>query len=169
MRLVRSVVRGALAGAVGTAAMDLLLYERYRRDGGKDSFGRWEFAAAVTRWDDASAPGKVGQKALRVVTGQEPPEEWAGPTTNLMHWATGVGWGIQYGLLASRSSRLPLLRALALGPAAWLTSYVVLPPLKIYKPIWEYDAHTLGQDLSVHMVYGAATSGVFAALTRRSG
>ncbi len=151
MRLIRNVVAGAVAGAIGTAAMDRLLYQRYRRAGGADSFGQWEFAIGVKSWDDASAPGKVGQKALRTITGHEPPDEWARATTNLMHWATGVGWGIQYGVLASTSSRLPRLRAAALGPTAWLASYVVLPLAKVYKPIWEYDrAHARRRPVGSH-------------------
>ena len=83
-----------------------------------------------------------------------------------MHWATGIGWGLQYAALASRTPRLPWLRALALGPLAWLASYAILPLAKVYKPIWEYDARTLGDDLSAHLVFGTATSAVFAALTR---
>ena len=56
MKLVRNAVAGALAGAVGTAAMDLLLYTRYRRDEGKNGFWRWEFGGDVGSWNDASAP-----------------------------------------------------------------------------------------------------------------
>jgi hypothetical protein len=166
MRLVRNLGAGLLAGAIGTAAMDVLLYGRYRRDGGKETLWRWEFAGDVMSWDDASAPGQLGRKALRVATGDEPPDQWARATTNIMHWATGVGWGGQYGALASTTSRHPGLRALALGPVAWLSGYVVLPLAKVYKPIWDYDARTLGRDLSAHMVYGAVTSAVFAALAK---
>jgi hypothetical protein len=89
MRLVRSLGAGLLAGAVGTAAMDVVLYGRYRRDGGKETLWRWEFFGDVTTWDDASAPGQPGRKALRFATGHEP-DEWARATTNLVHWATGV-------------------------------------------------------------------------------
>jgi hypothetical protein len=167
MRLVRGIVAGALAGAVGTAAMDLLLYQRYRRDGGKGTFGQWELATDVMGWDDASAPGQLGRKALRVATGHEPPDEWARPTTNIVHWATGVGWGAQYGALAGITSTLPWARALALGPVVWLSGYVVLPLAKVYKPIWEYDARTLRQDLSAHLFYGAVVSTVVAGLTRK--
>ena len=35
------------AGAAGTLALDVSLYRRYRADGGKDSFWRWESAAGV--------------------------------------------------------------------------------------------------------------------------
>ena len=70
-------------------------------------------------------------------------------------------------MLAGRTSRHPWLRALALGPAAWLAGYVILPLAKLYKPIWDYDARTLGEDLSAHLVYGAATAAAFAALDRK--
>jgi hypothetical protein len=161
----RHLAAGVVAGAVGTLAMDLLLYQRYWRAGGKDSLQRWELAASVTTWEEASAPGKVGQKLGRLVTRQPPPDSWARTTTNLVHWATGIGWGIQYGLVASRAARHPVVRAAALGPVVWLTGYALLPLAGVYKPIWEYDAQTLGEDLSAHLVFGGVTAAVFAALT----
>jgi hypothetical protein len=164
--IVRHLAVGAVASAVGTGAMDLLLYRRYRRDGGKESLLRWELAAGVTSWDEASAPGQTGRKLERLVTGRQPPDSWARTTTNVMHWATGIGWGVQYGALAARTSRHPWTRALALGPAVWLAGYVLLPLVGVYKPIWEYDARTLSEDFSAHLVFGAATSAVFAALIR---
>jgi len=166
MRAARNVVAGALAGAVGTAAMDLLLYARYRRGGGKDGLRRWEFAGNVMSWDDASAPGQLARKTWRRVTSQEPPDEWARPATNIVHWATGVGWGALYGAVASTTTRRPLVRALALGPAAWLSGYVVLPLAKVYEPIWKYDARTLADDLSAHVLYGDVTSAAFWAFTQ---
>jgi hypothetical protein len=167
MKFLRNLGVGALAGVIGTTAMDLLLYQRYRRDGGKAALSRWEFAGDVMSWDDASAPGQLGRKALRFGMGQDPPHEWARATTNIAHWATGVGWGMQYGALASSTSRHRWLRALALGPAVWLSGYIVLPLAKVYKPIWEYDVRTLRDDLSAHLVYGAVVSAGFAALTRK--
>jgi hypothetical protein len=163
----RQLAVGALAGAAGTAAMDGLLYLRYRREGGKDSAWRWESAEGVTTWEAASAPGQLGEKVERLVTRRPPPDRWARPTANAVHWATGLGWGLQYGALAARSSKHPLLRALALGPVVWLAGYVVLPLVGVYKPIWDYDSRTLGEDLSAHLLYGTTTSAAFAALTSR--
>lgn len=163
--LIGELVVGALAGAVGTAAMDLLLYRRYQRGGGQESLWQWEFAGDVRTWDRASAPGQLGHKVLRLMLRREPPDSWARMTTNLVHWATGIGWGAQYGALASFTSRVPLLRALALGPTAWLASYAILPLAKVYKPIWEYDAQTLSDDLSAHLVFGTATSTAFKLLS----
>jgi len=45
---------------------------------------------------------------------------------------------------------------------------VVLPLAGLYKPIWEYDRHTLAKDLSAHLVYGLTTAVVFNRLTSRS-
>jgi len=168
MQTSKKLIVGGLAGAVGTAAMDLVWYRRYRNGGGKEPLWRWESAAGVMGWDEASAPGQLGRKVLRAVSRREPPDEWARTTTNLVHWATGVGWGLQYGALASRTSQHPVLRAALLGPAAWLSGYVLLPLAKVYKPIWEYDRRTLTDDLSAHLVYGAATSAGFAVLARRT-
>jgi hypothetical protein len=164
----RRTAIGALSGAVGTAAMDLLLYRRYRRTGGTDSAWRWESAEAVTSWDDASAPGQLGERVARLLTGETPSDRWARPTTNAMHWATGIGWGAQYGALAAASGKHSALRALALGPVVWLAGYVVLPSAGVYKPMWEYDARTLAKDFTAHLVYGATTSAAFAALARHS-
>jgi hypothetical protein len=52
------------------------------------------------------------------------------------------------------------------GPVVWLGGYAVLPLAHVYKPIWDYDARTLAKDLSAHLMFGTATSAVFAALTR---
>jgi hypothetical protein len=158
---------GALAGVVGTAAMDCLLYSRYRRAGGLDTAWAWESAQGVKDWATASAPGQLGEKVVRLLIRRPPPAGWARSTTNAVHWATGAGWGLQYALLAGRTGRHPVLRGLALGPVAWLSSYAVLPLAGVYEPIWKYDARTLAKDLSAHVVYGAATSAAFAAVTRR--
>ena len=55
MNFTRSLAAGVLAGAAGTAAMDYLLYRRYRNGGGKDSFWPWESAAGVMSWDSGEA------------------------------------------------------------------------------------------------------------------
>jgi len=157
---------GVVAGVVGTVAMDVLLYLRYRRDNGSESLWRWEFAGGVHTWSEASAPGQLGAKVEHVVLRQEPPDGWARATTNVVHWATGIGWGIQYGVFAKALSGHPYLRACGLGPVAWLTSYVILPIAKVYRPIWEYDVCTLRDDLIAHVVYGTATSAAFAAIMR---
>ena len=162
----RDMAVGLLAGAAGTAAMDTLLYLRYRRAGGAQGPLEWEFSAGVDTWEEASAPGLVGKRVLREVMGREAPDRWARSTQNIMHWATGMGWSAQFGLIAGSANRRSWTGGLVLGPVVWLAGYVVLPLAKIYKPIWDYDAKTLSKDLSAHLVYGATTGAAFAALAR---
>jgi hypothetical protein len=138
--------------------MDLHLYRQYRSEGGKEPFLRWEFAAGVTNWNEASAPGQVGRRLLRAVTNREPPDKSARSTTNLVHWATGVGWGIQYGVVAPKLMGRPWISGITLGSMVWLSSYAVLGPAMVYKPIWKYDTATLAKDLSAHLIYGSTVA-----------
>ena len=161
-----AVLAGSTAGAVGTAAMDLVWFARYRRGGGQQRLWAWETGEGVDKWDDASAPGQVGRRLAEGFTERELPDRWARTTTNLVHWATGLAWGAQFGLLAGSTRRRSWRLGLLLGPIVWLAGYVLLPLAKLYKPIWEYDPETLARDLSAHVVYGAATGAAFAALTR---
>jgi len=155
----RLIGLGAVSGICGTIAMDMLWYSRYRKGGGKEAIGTWEFARSVTGWDTASAPGKAGAKLYQLVARQPAPGSWARPTTNIVHWLTGAAWGIQYSVLRGNAGRDRWALGLLLGPSAWITSYVVLPLFGLYKPIWKYDARTLAKDLSAHMLYGVVTAG----------
>lgn len=162
----RGVVLGALSGVVGTIAMDCLLYRRYRRAGGTESGWRWESGQDVIDWQTASAPGQIGEKVLRAVTRRTPPDRWARSASNAVHWATGAAWGLQYALAAERSGTHRVIPAMALGPVAWAAGYAVLPLVGVYRPIWKYDARTLVEDLSAHVVYGTTTAAASAVLTR---
>jgi hypothetical protein len=161
-----AVLPGALAGVVGTAAMDTVLYIMYRRSGGKDGLLKWEFALDVDNWSAVSSPGLVGKALLHHVLGRDAPERWARPTQNAVHWGTGVAWSTQLALVTGASG-LSWRSGLVFGSTAWLASYVILPFTKIYKPFWEYDYGTLAKDLGPHLVYGLTTTAVLAAFAPR--
>jgi hypothetical protein len=165
-RLVRSASFGFLSGAAGTIAMDALLYFRYRREGGTQGPFEWEFSAGVKGWKDVSAPGLVGKQLVESVVGRRSPDSWARSTQNIVHWATGLGWGGPYGVIMGAWNRSPWTGGVVFGPVVWLTGYVVLPFTKIYQPIWDYDAKTLAKDLSAHLAYGVTAGVVCAALAR---
>ena len=161
------VALGVLAGAAGTAAMDSVWYRRYQSGGGTDEFVDWEFSTSLKDWDNASAPALLGKRLVEGVFQRPLPPERAALTNNVVHWATGLGWGAVYGIIAG-SAPVPKLRfGLVFGPAVWASGYVVLPLAKLYKPIWEYDAKTLGKDLSAHLVYGTTAAAVFRVLAGR--
>jgi hypothetical protein len=160
-----AVTDGLAAATVGTLAMDLLLYLRYRRGGGGSDFRRWEFSSDLTGWDQAPAPAHVGKRVVEGLFGKELPDRQAPLVNNITHWGYGVLNGAPFGIVAG-SLTSPRVRYGALfGASVWATSYVVLPAAKLYKPIWEYDLRTLGKDLSAHLVYGLSTAAAFKLLT----
>jgi len=160
-----AVLRGGLAGAAGIVAMDLVGYVRYRRGGGTDGPLRWEFGEPED-WEKVSTPGQVGKRLLEGFTQRPLSAKWAPLTTNVVHWAYGVGWGSLYGLVAGSLDEAPPWSGVPLGGAVWISSYLVLPLGHLYKPIWEYELPTLAADLGTHLAYGVATAGAFRALSR---
>ena len=54
-----ALLRGLVAGALGTAAMDALWFARYRRQGGDSSFVAWELSSGLCSWDQAPAPAQA--------------------------------------------------------------------------------------------------------------
>jgi hypothetical protein len=165
--LARRLLVATFAGAVGTSAMDALLYRRYRGGGGTEQPLKWEFSAGVKTWDDVSAPGLVGKTVLQRLRSQEVPQDWARSTQNAVHWATGVGWSIPLALVVAKPKRAAWIWGVSIGPIAWITSYIVLPFAKIYKPIWKYDAKTLADDFSAHLVYGLTIGTLLAVAGKR--
>jgi hypothetical protein len=159
-----AILRGLVSGAVGTAAMDMVWYMRYRRGGGKEKFLDWELSLQLSSWDNAPAPALIGKRMVEGFTGKALPPERAALTNNFMHWAYGLGWGTVYGILAGSLVRPSVAFGVPFGATVWATDYVVLPKAGVYKPMWEYDAKTLWMDLSAHLAYGAATAASFALL-----
>lgn len=160
------LAKGILAGAVGTLAMDAVWFRRYRSDGGEDSFAEWEFSADTASFDDAGAPAQIGRIAADKV-GVELPDETAGLTNNVVHWVTGIGYGLGHAVL--QRDRGLVAGGLTTGVGAFLNSYGTLGSLGVYDPIWEYDRDTLADDLSAHVVFGLATSAAFRLLSGSSG
>lgn len=163
---VRTLTRGVVSGAVGVMAMDLLLFARYRRGGGKTRFTDWELSRGLSNWDDAPAPAQVGRRFVEGVFHRPAPPQRAALIGNVTHWSYGLFWGSQYGLVAGSIGAAPTLPlGLAFGTTVWTGDYVVLPLMKIYKPIWKYDVKTLGDDLTAHFVFGVATAVAFRRLS----
>src|SRR6266567_5641033 len=154
MTSLRAALGGLAAGGVGTLAMDLDWFARYKRGGGSSNFFTWEFAVGLKSWEAASAPARVGKLLYETFTHRELPDSQASLTTNLMHWAYGVQWGAVFGLALGSSRDVRWWHGPLLGALVWLASYVTLPIAGFYKPIWSYDLKTLWDDFSAHLVYG---------------
>jgi len=104
---------------------------------------------------------------MQLVLHRDPPASSARAMTNAVHWSTGVSWGAMYGVATAVVDGLnPVVGGLGLATVAWGSSYVVLPPLGVYKPIWKYDVPTLLKDASAHVVYGLTTATVMSVAGR---
>jgi hypothetical protein len=160
-----AVAGGLLAGAVGTVCLDAVQYLRYRRSGGKESPLAWEFAP-VDSWEKAPAPGQVVKRVIEGFTQRELPDRWAWLASTVAHWSYGSMWGALYGILAGSLPKQHAWYGVPFGAVVWVTGYVVLPEGGLYKPIWEYDAKTLAEDLSGHLAYGAGTGTAFWLFTK---
>jgi hypothetical protein len=162
-----AVARGLVAGAVGTVAMDTFLFARYRRSGGDSSAQEWESSAGVTSWEQAPAPAQVGKRLVEGLFEIELPPRRARLVNNVMHWAYGILNGAQYGIVAESLPTPRVRYGLPFGATVWASGYVILPAAKLYEPIWHYDAKTLVNDLSAHLVYGLATAATLRLLSLR--
>ncbi|MGH9088085.1 MAG: hypothetical protein ACRDYZ_08225 [Acidimicrobiales bacterium] len=160
-----TIIRGALAGAVGTAAMDLVQYAQYRAGGGEDELVHYEFGA-VKDWDSAPAPAQVGKRVVEGLFRSELSDGVANRVNNVVHWAYGTGWGAVYGVLAGSAARPRSGWGPLFGTVQWLSDYVVLPPTGLYQPITEYGAKTLSKDWASRLVYGTTVAVVWRVLVR---
>jgi Protein of unknown function (DUF1440) len=163
-----ALVRGLVAAALGTAAMDTFLYARYRRQGGETSARDWELSAGLSRWEDAPAPAIVGKRLTEGLFDIQLDASHVPLVNNMTHWGFGIANGALYGIVAGSLPRQRVTYGLPFGASVWASGYVVLPAAKLYQPIWKYDVKTLANDLSAHLVYGLATATAFRLLSGSS-
>lgn len=161
-----ALLRGVVAGAAGTAVMDLVQFARSRAGGGEQGLLEWEFSAGVADWDSAPAPAQIGRRLVEGLFQVELPDDRAALTNNVVHWAYGTGWGALFGLVEGSLSAPRARHGLVLGALVWLSGYVVLPAAKLYEPIWRYGVPTLAKDLGAHLAYGLGTGAAYRGLAR---
>jgi hypothetical protein len=165
-RFAAAAARGVAASAVGTLAMDHLLYRRYRDGGGTTSFWAWETSAGLESWDGAPDPARFAKRLVEVVRHREPRSTHVRAINNVTHWAFGLAAGASYGLVAAVVSKPKVRYGVPFGVGVWAGGYAVLPAFGVYRQIWEYDLETLRKDLSAHLVFGVVTAGAYRALRR---
>jgi hypothetical protein len=160
-----AVIRGAVAGAAGTAAMDAFWYARHRMSGGTQDPLTFEFGGP-SDWESVSAPAQVGRRLVEGFTQRPLDARWARLTNNVMHWGYGIGWGSVLGVVGGSLPRLRPVCGPLFALTVWGSSYVVLPLAGLYKPVWKYGIAELAPDLGAHMLYGNTTVAAFALLRR---
>jgi hypothetical protein len=156
-----AVLRGMVAGAVGTLAMDAYWYVRTKAGRGETGFWAWETSAGLDSWENAPAPAQLGKRIAEAVLGRDLPPRRARLVNNVVHWTYGISWGAVYGIVAGSTARPRISYGIPLAAAVLAADYAVLPTAKLYRPIWEYDARTIADDVGGHLAYGLGTAAAF--------
>jgi uncharacterized membrane protein YagU involved in acid resistance len=153
---------GLLGGLVGTVAMTAL-QEAASRARGRSQLEQQ--AKPPRTWAQAPPAAQVGKLVSERLFSHRVTKKQAPVLGSAVHWAYGTALGGLYGLLVARSRRSPALQGLAFGTGVWGLAYLMLPALRIYKPIWQYPVKTLAIDLSYHLAYGVSVARAYEALT----
>lgn len=160
-----ALLRGVVAGAVGTAAFDSVNLVHYRCGGGRARVRDWELSRGLT-WADAPAPAQIGRRTVEGVFKVELPDSRAPLVNNLVHWGYGMAWGGLFGLMEGSAAKPRMHHGFAFGTVVWLAGYVVLPLAGLYRPLWTYDASTLGWDWAAHLAFGLGSAATLTILDR---
>jgi len=127
-----AIARGVVAGTVGTAAMDLIWFGRYRRGGGTSNLVDWEFSKGLDNWEAAPAPAQVGRRLVEGFLQRELKPDKAALTNNVTHWGYGVLWGALFGILAGSLRSAWVRYGAIFGPLVWASAYAVLSAAGLY-------------------------------------
>ncbi|TMB90608.1 MAG: hypothetical protein E6J44_02235 [Chloroflexi bacterium] len=150
---------GAVAGAVGTVALDVTTYAdiaiRGRSSSGAPSQMVSILAKAVGLPLSSQGVGSEDQTAQNRESG----------LGALLGYVNGLGVGVAYGLLRSRQDDIPIpLAGIGVGLAAMAASDIPLIALRVSNPkTWELSGWAA--DAIPHLVYGLVTAIVYDALT----
>ena len=137
-----AVGRGLAAGAVGTLAMDVLLYARYRRGGGKSNFPALGVLRRHPQLGTGTARAQVGRRLFEGLFQKKLPTDRAALVSNVTHWAHGLLNGALYGITVESLGQPRIWYGPPFGASVWAVDYAVLPAAMLYKPVWEYDRKT---------------------------
>lgn len=147
----RKLVRGAIAGAIATAPMTLVMIGLFRRLPPEQRY---------------PLPPRLITEEVAARTGAEPVMHDAALTgaTLAAHFAYGAATGALFPLVARRGHPLALVGP-AYGLAVWAASYLGwIPALHILPPATQHPAKRNALMLTAHVVWGSALAGACALL-----
>lgn len=148
--MLRTVARGLLAGAAGTAAMTAAQTAYLKARGEEPS----------------TTPAEVGRRIVEGVLQRDVPPERMGALNNVMHWLYGTSWGALFGLAHACRRSSPLGDGAPFAALVWGASLVELPAMGLAPPVWDYPRDQLASDAGFHLVYGLGVAAAYAVLDR---
>lgn len=153
MAILRGILAGLIAGAVGAGAMSLV----HKGLSAATSASRPPTAAAQQERDEDPTV-KVADAITRPLLHRPLPEDKKPLAGNLVHYAFGAGVGGLYGALATIMPRVTVARGLPFGVVVWLAAHVIMvPALGLAPPLTRQPSLKEASELVLHLVYGAVT------------
>jgi hypothetical protein len=154
--MIKGLIRGALAGAAGTTALNAAGYADMAWRGRPSSSTPQQAVEELARRAGAKIPGSGGERDNRL--------EGLGALAGI---ATGVAVGALAGELRAVVLRLgPVLGPVLLGGAAMTATDVSLTRLGLTDPR-EWDATSWLSDAGPHLAYGVISYAALRAMSRR--
>ncbi|MCP2257477.1 hypothetical protein LX15_001162 [Streptoalloteichus tenebrarius] len=151
----RPLVRGLLAGAAGTVALNVVTY--------LDMLVRARSSSSVPE----EVAGRLAEQAGIALGDEQQAANRRSGAGALLGYVTGLGVGAAYGLLRTRCRGLPVwLAGPILGATAMASSDAPSVALGVTDPkSWGVQGWV--SDIVPHLVYGVVTASTFNALTSR--
>jgi hypothetical protein len=145
--------RGAVSGATGTTALNVVSYG--------DMLVRGRAPSSVPARVAGILADRAGLRPLRSDDEAPPAQNRREAAGALMGYATGVGVGVGYGIVRARVGTMPLVRsALLLGLAAMTAANTPIVLLKISDPR-TWSAADWISDLIPHLAYGLTVAATY--------
>ena len=150
---------GAVAGAVGTVALDVTTYADIAIRGRSSSSAPSQMVSIL-----AKAVG-LPLSSQGVGSQDETAQNRESGLGALLGYVNGLGVGVVYGLLRSRQDDIPIpVAGIGVGLAAMAASDIPLIALRVSNPkTWGFSGWAA--DAIPHLVYGLVTAIVYEALT----
>ena len=150
---------GAVAGAVGTVALDVTTYADMAIRGRSSSDAPSQMVSIL-----AKAVG-LPLSSQGVGSEDETAQNRESGLGALLGYVNGLGVGVAYGLLRSRQDDIPIpVAGIGVGLAAMAASDIPLIALRVSNPkTWGFSGWAA--DAIPHLVYGLVTAIVYEALT----
>jgi hypothetical protein len=161
-RIVNDIIKGAVAGALATWAMDKVTTFLYERE--RESARQREDAARHGRTAYEMAAAKAA-----LLVGKGLPREKRKRFGQGIHWALGIGAGALYGALRPRDERVSLAGGLLFGAAFWLLmDEAITPALRLTKGPAAFPWQTHARGLAGHLAYGVVADKALSAVQPRA-
>ena len=153
MAILRGILAGLIAGAVGAGAMSLV----YKGLTAATSGDRPP-TAAVQQEKGEDPTVKLADAITRPLLQRPLPDDKKPLAGSLVHYGFGAAVGGLYSGLAAIMPRVTVVLGLPFGVAVWLGAHVIMvPALGLAPPPARQPLPKEGLEFTMHLVYGAVT------------